>query len=42
MNSVTEKSIVIPTDHMSNIFGQFDENKIQLGEASDTLPLFFL
>ena len=26
MNSVTEKSIVIPTDHMSNIFGQFDEN----------------
>lgn len=26
MNSVTEKSILIPTDHMSNIFGQFDEN----------------
>ena len=26
MNSVTEKSILIPTNHMSNIFGQFDEN----------------
>ncbi len=26
MNSVTEKSILIPTDHMSNIFGQFDDN----------------
>ncbi|MBO4799804.1 MAG: PhoH family protein [Lachnospiraceae bacterium] len=26
MNSVTEISILIPTNHMSNIFGQFDEN----------------
>ncbi len=26
MNSVTEKNILIPTNHMSNIFGQFDEN----------------
>lgn len=26
MNSVTEKNLQLPTDHMSNIFGQFDEN----------------
>ncbi|MBR5337342.1 MAG: PhoH family protein [Lachnospiraceae bacterium] len=26
MTGVTEKSIIIPADHMSNIFGQFDEN----------------
>ena len=26
MNSVTEKSLTLPTDHLPNIFGQFDEN----------------
>ena len=33
MNSVTEKSILIPTNHMSNIFGQFDENIKKIEKA---------